>query len=793
MGQVVTLKEKKEKPPKKEPKEKPVKEGKSKSKTSKDSKDNNKDANGNVVEQKQTDSKDSKTTTKSLNGNSKSGSASTAKVRPMTPSQAAASENIPKPVAFEITVDEKTKKLTNVVINDGESIRDKIIKGVGSLVGMNGGGGNSGANNGNNTLSNATQTNGNQTDVTTTTTTNNTNNNDDETPLASDPSKLQARFPRRLPKLSSLGKSWSTNQEQKTNEEIIQKQKKAEEKRNEILEGCKGFFRRTILATMSLKANQQKLLDSGADMEIYKGYLDIYKCNNSIVNHNPQNNGDGQSMTTLSDQQQPKRCPILVEQNRRRCCKSCRFKKCIDAGMKYEPSALEPKLKRLDPLDIIFYPETLNFQRQLYHSYAMFIDTLMSQFRIFLRLINNVKDYPYYYHHHHDHDRQSCNPNVMISMRQRSALIIMEYLAMLTDEMLTKFISYMDDFRQIHINNQADLIHRSKHWLLCMILAAVYPTAEKSLNFNGIIFGEQTFHNNLCELYQKLKILGNVCSEDDDKNDEQQQEQPQQQQPQQQQPQQLNSTSLTMTNTVDIKTTTTTATNNECQFLGLLLSNQNSFQNICHRAFLKSRKFQKSHLSSQQNQSPKSFNSFEFYHIDNTIPQQSPIIMMMDDRKWLLSLKEKYRFLPLLTAMLLIRNYDSKTIANSSVNCRTKPAETNRTSKELSAIDRIRYLLMTIMRNEYQLFERITGYSNNMENVCTIFAMPNNNNNNKTIGNVVPNLIGMENYPINQNTINSFDVFNRFTLSRLANNFEDVTRIIGHLVSIVRLKFSILI
>nr|XP_027194236.1 uncharacterized protein LOC113788960 [Dermatophagoides pteronyssinus] len=558
-------------------------------------------------------------------------------------------------------------------------------------------------------------------------------------------------------------------------------------------EGCKGFFRRTILATMSLKANQQKLLDSGADMEIYKGYLDIYKCNNSIVNHNPQNNGDGQSMTTLSDQQQPKRCPILVEQNRRRCCKSCRFKKCIDAGMKYEPSALEPKLKRLDPLDIIFYPETLNFQRQLYHSYAMFIDTLMSQFRIFLRLINNVKDYPYYYHHHHEHDRQSCNPNVMISMRQRSALIIMEYLAMLTDEMLTKFISYMDDFRQIHINNQADLIHRSKHWLLCMILAAVYPTAEKSLNFNGIIFGEQTFHNNLCELYQKLKILGNVCSEDDDKNDEQQQEQPQQQQPQQQQPQQLNSTSLTMTNTVDIKTTTTTATNNECQFLGLLLSNQNSFQNICHRAFLKSRKFQKSHLSSQQNQSPKSFNSFEFYHIDNTIPQQSPIIMMMDDRKWLLSLKEKYRFLPLLTAMLLIRNYDSKTITNSSVNCRTKPAETNRTSKELSAIDRIRYLLMTIMRNEYQLFERITGYSNNMENVCTIFAMPNNNNNNKTIGNVVPNLIGMENYPINQNTINSFDVFNRFTLSRLANNFEDVTRIIGHLVSIVRLKFSILI
>ncbi|OTF69280.1 hypothetical protein BLA29_007645, partial [Euroglyphus maynei] len=256
---------------------------------------------------------------------------------------------------------------------------------------------------------------------------------------------------------------------------------------------------------MSLKANQQKLLDSGADMEIYKGYLDIYKCNNSIGHHHhphhqQQDNGDDVTLSDPSQQRQclRQRCPILVEQNRRRCCKSCRFKKCIDAGMKYEPSALEPKLKRLDPLDIIFYPETLNFQRQLYHSYSMFIDTLMARFRIFLRLINNVKDY------HHHYDKHPCNPNIMISMRQRLSLIIMEYLDMLTDEMLTKFISHMDDFRHIHVN----LIHRSKHWILCMILAAVYPTAKKSLTFNGIILGEQTFHDNLGELYQKLKIIG---------------------------------------------------------------------------------------------------------------------------------------------------------------------------------------------------------------------------------------------------------------------------------------------
>ncbi|KAH7639720.1 hypothetical protein HUG17_3753 [Dermatophagoides farinae] len=556
-------------------------------------------------------------------------------------------------------------------------------------------------------------------------------------------------------------------------------------------EGCKGFFRRTILATLALKANQQKLLDSGADMEIYKGYLDIYKCNNSFVHHHHQDNGDG-TISTLSEQQQPKRCPILVEQNRRRCCKSCRFKKCIDAGMKYEPSALEPKLKRLDPLDIIFHPETLNFQRQLYHSYAMFIDTLMAQFRMFLRLVNNVQEYPYYYYHH-PHDKQPCNPSIAISMRQRSAVTIMEYLAMLTDEMLTKFISHMDDFRQIHINDQADLIHRAKHWLLCMILAAVYPTAEKSLKFNGIIFGEQTFHDYLDELYQKLKILGNVSSDVDDNIDNDDNNK-----------QQINLTDSTTTSTTTtemLKPTNTT--DDECSFIGLLFADQHSFQSVCHRAFLKSRKLTfVTQSSSQPQQQPKPIQTFNVFGINNCNQKQSSMLMM-DDRKSLLFLKEKYRFLPLLTAMLLIRNYDPGKMIDS-LDCRTKTTTTTTTtrtstSNEMSPINRIHYLLMTIMRNEYQLFERITGHSNSMENVCSIFLMPNNNSNiNHTpLPSASNSIVGDENcHQIsnnNNNNNNSLDVFNRFTLSRMVNNFEDVARIVGHLVSIVRLKFSILI
>lgn len=82
-------------------------------------------------------------------------------------------------------------------------------------------------------------------------------------------------------------------------------------------EGCKGFFRRTIIQIK----NEVKV----GNYPTYMGYIDIYRCIRSGTNDPNQ------------------RCEILVYSNRRRCCKSCRFKKCLDAGMKYEPSIAEPK------------------------------------------------------------------------------------------------------------------------------------------------------------------------------------------------------------------------------------------------------------------------------------------------------------------------------------------------------------------------------------------------------------------------------------------------------------------
>ncbi|KAF7487782.1 hypothetical protein SSS_03258 [Sarcoptes scabiei] len=178
--------------------------------------------------------KRSKKCKENRNGSSKSGSAiSTAKVRPMT--QQSVENNRPKPVAFEITVDEKTKELTNTVI-DTTSLKKNVDQ-------IN---------------SNTTETNG----------------DTDESR-----SKFHGKFPRRLPKLSSLGKNWSTTSEKKsttTTENIMEKQKKAEEKRNEILEEKKQKARK-FLEKMS---NSNKSQDDSRSVHTNNDENEIEEDNN---------------------------------------------------------------------------------------------------------------------------------------------------------------------------------------------------------------------------------------------------------------------------------------------------------------------------------------------------------------------------------------------------------------------------------------------------------------------------------------------------------------------------------
>ncbi|KPM08855.1 hypothetical protein QR98_0073800 [Sarcoptes scabiei] len=143
--------------------------------------------------------------------------------------------NRPKPVAFEITVDEKTKELTNTVI-DTTSLKKNVDQ-------IN---------------SNTTETNG----------------DTDESR-----SKFHGKFPRRLPKLSSLGKNWSTTSEKKsttTTENIMEKQKKAEEKRNEILEEKKQKARK-FLEKMS---NSNKSQDDSRSVHTNNDENEIEEDNN---------------------------------------------------------------------------------------------------------------------------------------------------------------------------------------------------------------------------------------------------------------------------------------------------------------------------------------------------------------------------------------------------------------------------------------------------------------------------------------------------------------------------------
>lgn len=151
-------------------------------------------------------------------------------------------ENVPKPVAFEITVDEKTKELTNITITDGNGVelnKDAVVDGKSN-------------------------------DIT-----------DSNLDLNGTP-RLQSKFPRRLPKLTSLSKTWSSSNEQKTNEEIIQKQKKAEEKRNEILESKKQKARKFVQKFTNKNESKDSSDDSGNNTDSNNNNVNDKESENNV-------------------------------------------------------------------------------------------------------------------------------------------------------------------------------------------------------------------------------------------------------------------------------------------------------------------------------------------------------------------------------------------------------------------------------------------------------------------------------------------------------------------------------
>lgn len=71
-------------------------------------------------------------------------------------------------------------------------------------------------------------------------------------------------------------------------------------------EGCKGFYRRAAMMKMDPNIVYKHTTDNIENM---------YECQGETVKH---------------------KCPIDSNQLRRRCCKSCRYMKCVKEGMFYD-------------------------------------------------------------------------------------------------------------------------------------------------------------------------------------------------------------------------------------------------------------------------------------------------------------------------------------------------------------------------------------------------------------------------------------------------------------------------
>lgn len=337
-------------------------------------------------------------------------------------------------------------------------------------------------------------------------------------------------------------------------------------------EGCKGFFRRTILATMS-KQNKNELMC----FENYKGYFDIYKCIRSSASTNPA-----------------ERCQILVDFNRRRCCKSCRFKKCVDAGMKYEPASLEQKI-RANQMDIQFDFESLDFQKQIYQSYECNICPLLDRFKSFLVQAGDFHG----------------QPGEAVLNGEQQKMMIVEYLGLLTNEMLTKFISQIENFRNIIISTQFNMIMKSRDWLLCMILGLIFPSVENYIKFDSIVFGDESFQDDLVKLHDKLLIIGNLNS--------QQNEQIQSQ------------NNLNTINNL---------------YAQILTRSSNQVSSVYHQAYLNARVI----LNNDQLNESEIPNE----RVNCQGPTNGPN-GKEEDKMQLIRLKEQYRFLPLLVVFLVVK------------------------------------------------------------------------------------------------------------------------------------------
>ncbi|KAF7487779.1 hypothetical protein SSS_03257 [Sarcoptes scabiei] len=501
-----------------------------------------------------------------------------------------------------------------------------------------------------------------------------------------------------------------------------------------------------------------KIQSSQHNYQIYKGFFDIYKCNRVTNSQNEINNNSidefGESIGN--------RCEILVDLNRRRCCKSCRFKKCIDAGMKYEPSTIDTKSSSNEGLDILFNQETIGFQCQLYRSYENNIGSLMGQYRNFLGMIEPIKDF-------------AAQPTIGT---RKFLLIIAEYLTLMADEMLRKFLSYIEEFRAIPIDEQNVMINDAKHWLVCLTLASILPSIKQQIEFDKIIFAHQKFHDDLQRLQKLLVVIGDTMQTPNHTKN----------------PAEITPIKFSLNPSVtnllpptmlnQIESNRIIAEKITINAISLDLINQICYESYCQcRVFDPEENFFEienvKRLEILLNKGTANQQTNE--NIMDSFPRasHSSSICAEDERKQLLEMKKRFRFVPLLLAFVLIRSGPKSSSSNSETN-------------------RLREMILLCLQSEHSLFEKIitengSSTSSPSENeLRRIFQIQSPSTpSSSSSSSSSASLESQSSSSSMCNLIDDGSISDQFVLSKLYNYFQDTTVLMASLVAILRLRYSI--
>lgn len=235
-------------------------------------------------------------------------------------------------------------------------------------------------------------------------------------------------------------------------------------------EGCKGFFRRTVLQSMK---------HPNSEVHYNNSIPNIYKCIEG--NHT---------------------CPISADQSRRRCCKSCRYERCVLNGMTYEASSLVENATANNGRQEENNKDGVGYllQKQLYTAFDQNFSILLKQIFSFLQ------------------DLSRSSGSMVVNDRAKTAIevpvqarfaIIVENLRTFCRSTLQEICSEIKSWRKIDIHIQVSLISDTVDKLMLTTLAMLYDVKQlpNPLCENSLFFNDAHLQNEFAKLQKYILTL----------------------------------------------------------------------------------------------------------------------------------------------------------------------------------------------------------------------------------------------------------------------------------------------